>query len=55
MSLLTILALEMRLKIFCSRKNFGDVEFVVGHDFGARGAIDNFLKLNMLWRYCECR
>ena len=40
--LVTILAREMRLKIFWSRPNFGDVASAASHDIGARNAIEIF-------------
>ena len=40
--LVTILAREMRLKIFWSRPSFGDVASAASHDIGARNAIEIF-------------
>ena len=40
--LVTILAREMRLKIFRSRPSFGDVASGASHDNGARNAIEIF-------------
>ena len=42
MPLVTILAREMRLKIFRSRPSFGDVASGASHDIGAKNAIENF-------------
>ena len=52
--LATIMAREMRLKIFWSRPSFGDVASAASHDIGARNAIESFLKSTKLWRCCEC-
>ena len=54
-SLVTILAREMRLKIFLSRPTFGDIASAASHDIGSRNADENLLKLTRLWRCCECR
>ena len=43
MPLVTILALEMRLKFF----EVGDVASAAGHDIGARNAIESFF--NYIW------
>ena len=40
--LVTILAREMRLKVFWSRPTFGDVASAARHDIGARNAIEIF-------------
>ena len=40
MALVTILAREMRSKVFSSRPSFGDVASAASHDFGARNAIE---------------
>ena len=42
MPLVTILAREMRVKIFSSRPSFGDVASAACHDIGARNAIESF-------------
>ena len=42
MALVTILAREMRLKIFSSRPSFGDVASGACHDIGARNGIEIF-------------
>ena len=42
MPLVTILALEMRLKVFSSRPRCGDVASGASHDIGARNAIEVF-------------
>ena len=47
MALVTILAREMRLKIFSSRPSFGDVTSAASHDIGARNAIESFF--NVIW------
>ena len=44
MALVTILAREMRLKVFSSRPSFGDVASGASHDIGARNAIEIFSK-----------
>ena len=44
MPLVTILAREMRLKIFSSRPSFGDVASAASHDIGARNAIEKIFK-----------
>ena len=43
--LFTILAREMRLKIFWSLPSFGDVASAASHDIGARNAIQIFWSL----------
>ena len=40
--LVTILAREMRSKVFSSRPSFGDVASGARHDIGARNAIEIF-------------
>ena len=55
MPLVTILAREMRSKVFSSRPSFGDVASATSHDTDARNAIENFLKSTKLWRCCEWR
>ena len=42
LSLVTILAREMRLKCFCSRPTFGDVASGASHDISARNAFEIF-------------
>ena len=42
MPLVTILALEMRLKFFSSRPTFGDVASAASHDICARNATEIF-------------
>ena len=42
MALVTILAREMRSKVFSSRPSFGDVATGASHDIGARNAIEIF-------------
>ena len=48
MPLFTVLAREMRLRIFWSRPSFGDVASAAGNEIGARNAIENDQALEML-------
>ena len=47
MALVTILAREMRSKVFSSRPSFGDVASGASHDITARNAIEIFC--NYIW------
>ena len=46
-ALVTIMAREMRSKVFWSRRSFGDVASGASHDIGARNAIESFF--NYIW------
>ena len=54
MSLVTLLAREMRLKIFLNRPSFGEDASAASHDIGARNETEMFLTSNNLWICCKC-